>query len=368
VKWTLSVDPNSWVQTAPTLVDLDGDSHLDFVVATEKSDSNRLYAYKGSDHSLLWKHTVGDWIYHGTAVSDLDGDGKPELVLGSYDGKVYCLNGEDGSTHWTYTYSTNWWYYVGAPAAIADLNDDGKCEVVFVNYDVVGALSDTGSLLWHYDIPDYATAFRGVAIADINGDNKLDVVFGTSAGKVIALNGYNGSLIWNLDLAAQYGDTLEIDHAPLIADFDNNDTLDVFIQGGKTRYPNWQGNYGRAYMFTAGLGSGPPWLMFQHDIRRQSSLCAAFTDVPENGPGRKEGFKLYPNPTDHDISIDFDVDIKNPGDLKMDIFDIYGKKIKTVPIEFSGQNIDINDLSQGVYLFRIFQNGKIFYYNKFVKM
>jgi hypothetical protein len=29
-------------------------------------------------------------------------------------------------------------------------------------------------------------------------------------------------------------------------------------------------------MITAGIGKGPDWLMFQHDVRRQSSLCEGF--------------------------------------------------------------------------------------------
>lgn len=201
-KWSLTVNENSWIQTAPTIVDMDGNGQLDFVVATWafSGDTSKVYAYRGNNHSLLWKHSIPDVMYHGTAVSDLDGDGKPELVIGSYNGKLYCLNGENGSEKWVYTYSPSAFYYIGAPASIADLNNDGRCEVVFVNSDEVGALSDTGTLLWHYTIPGYGTAFRDATIAKINVDDTLDVVFGTSDGSVTVLSGSDGSTIWNYNL------------------------------------------------------------------------------------------------------------------------------------------------------------------------
>lgn len=349
VKWSLAVDENSWIQTAPTIVDLDGNGQLDFVVATWafSGDTSRVYAYRGNDHSLLWQHSIPDVMYHGTAVSDLDGDGQPELVIGSYNGKLYCLNGADGNEKWVYTYSPSSFYYVGAPASIADLNNDGKCETLFVNSDEVVALTDTGSLLWHYTIPGYGTAFRGAAIADINGDNMPDVVFGTSNGSVTVLNGTNGSMIWKYDLAAHYGKAFEIDHAPLIADFDNDGTIDVFIVGGHGEYPNFQNDYGRAYMLSAGIGSGPPWLMFQHDIRRQSSLCGvSAVSIPEHKSENRNPFAIYPNPASNTIEI---TGLENG---TTEIFTLQGQIVKIIPISNLKTVIDISNLAAGVYLIR----------------
>jgi outer membrane protein assembly factor BamB len=92
VAWEIPVDTNSWIQTAPTIVDVDGDGQLDFVVGTWNTDTityNKVYAYRGDTHSLLWSYPIGIGIsnvmYHGTAVADLDHDGKPELVIGSYN-------------------------------------------------------------------------------------------------------------------------------------------------------------------------------------------------------------------------------------------------------------------------------------------
>jgi hypothetical protein len=156
-------------------------------------------------------------------------------------------------------------------------------------------LNHDGSQLWQYNIPGYNSSFRGVALSDINNDFIPDVIFGTSAGQLIALNGNNASLIFNLDLAAHYGGELDFDHAPVVGDFNNNDTLDIFIVGGRTDYPAFQTNYGRGYAVQVGKGSGPEWPMFQYDTHRTGNICDlqnAAIPSNENIPA----VSMYPNP------------------------------------------------------------------------
>ena len=300
VQWEIAVDLDSWIQTAPTLVDLNNDGDLDFVVGTWNAvnrDSNAVYAYRASDQSLLWKYSVNDVMYHGTAVADLDNDGLPELVVGCYNDTLYCINGDDGSTYWKYSYGNG--YYMGGPASIADLDGNGTCEVVFSCWFKIGALESNGAVKWVYSIPNYEQSFRGCALADINNDSLPDVIFGTDGGNVTALRGTNGAPLWTKDLATHYGDsTFEFGNAPLIADFDNDDSLDVFIVGGHAEYPAFTNDFGRAYVITAGKGAGPDWLMFQQDIHRQSSLCEYLitSDATSSSPVSNE-IQLFPNPS-----------------------------------------------------------------------
>ena len=201
---------------------------------------------------------------------------------------------------------------------------------------------------WQYNVPGFQQSFRGVAIADITDDAFPDIIFGTNGGKVIALNGNNGSLIWTVDLAAHYGNTdFELDHAPLVADFDNDDTLDVFIVGGHAEYPNFQNNFGRAYMISAGKGNGPNWLMFQRDIRRQSSLCGPTISAVEENPQQKNEINVFPNPSNDKIEI---TGLHNG---TIEIFNIQGQIIKTLNITNTNTTIDISELSSGAYAIKI---------------
>jgi len=217
--------------------------------------------------------------------------------------------------------------------------------------DVVGCLSNTGHLLWHYTIPDYGTSFRGAAIADINGDGLPDVAFGTSEGHVIVLNGVDGSLIWDYNLAALYGKTFELDNAPLIADFNNDGTLELFIVGGHGEYPNFQNDYGRGYMLSAGNGSGPGWLMFQHDIRRKSSLCNdSSVSIPEYDRRKPREINLFPDPSYDKIFIDKPQEYE---DAEVEIMNLNGQLVRKIMLITPSTIVDISDLISGFYVVKI---------------
>ena len=50
----------------------------------------------------------------------------------------------------------------------------------------------------------------------------------------------------------------------MIADFNNDGKLDIFIIGGYVSKSTL--SHGRAYALTAGNGTGPGWPMFRHDL------------------------------------------------------------------------------------------------------
>jgi len=265
IVWQRNLGTNSYIQSDPAVLDLNNDGQLEVVVAQFAGDC-RVYALHGNNGSTLWYSDLpSDYMYHGCSFADIDSDGKPELVIGCYDSHVYVFNGEDGSLAWTYTAPS----YIGAPTSIGDLNNDGYYEIVFASYNILGVLSHTGSLLW--SVSTGGDIFRGAALSDIDGDGICDVIFGSYDGILRAVRGDNGHVIWTYNLQADYGNVFEMDHAPVIADFNNDGKLDVFVIGGYGTSDPPTNNHGRAYALTAGNGTGPGWLMFRHDC--QHSAC-----------------------------------------------------------------------------------------------
>jgi outer membrane protein assembly factor BamB len=260
--WLRNLGTNSYIQSEPNILDVDRDSDLDVVVAQWEGDY-RIYALRGDDGSIIgFSRRPNDSMYHGGSFADIDEDGRPEFVIGSYDQRVYALN-DNGRPLWAYNAGA----YVGAPTSVADLNGDGHLEIVYAAGNRIGVLNRLGSRLWSYSLSYLSSIFRGAAIADIDGTQGLDVVFGASDGVLRVLRGSDGQVVWAADLEAHYGRTFEMDHAPVIADFDGDGKLDVFVVGGFGTSSQPSQNHGRAYCLKGGEGAGPGWPMFRHDLR-----------------------------------------------------------------------------------------------------
>jgi len=77
------------------------------------------------------------------------------------------------------------------------------------------------------------------------------------------VNGEDGSLVWSFAADPGY----PIENAPIVADFDNDDWVDIFCIGGRG-YSDTIPNYGRAYAIKAGAVIGDTWTMYRHDVYR----------------------------------------------------------------------------------------------------
>lgn len=134
----------------------------------------------------------------------------------------------------------------------------------------MGVLSHNGELLWSHTAGGYITS--GAAISDTDNDGNLDVIFITSTGIVYVLRGDNGQEIRTYDLRSHYGRGVNaVDYAPIIADFDNDGQLDIFVVIGFISDPP-ESNHGRAYALKAGDGIEPVWRMFRHDLKHSACI------------------------------------------------------------------------------------------------
>jgi outer membrane protein assembly factor BamB len=362
IEWEFNADPNCWIQTAPTILDVDGNGQLDFVVANWSfGTNNKIWAFRGDNHALIWESDLpNDVIYHGASHADIDGDGKPELAIGDYSGLLNILNAEDGSLLWDYSFPAS--YYIGAPTSIADLDNDEHYEIIAIGWFKVAALNHDGSLLWNYSIPGYGSTFRGAAISDVNNDEVLDVIFGTSEGNLIALNGNNGTLIWNIDLQAHFGtNDFEIDHGPLISDFDGDGLMDAFVVGGHAEYPAIENNYGRAYAVSLESEGGPDWPMFRRNIIRNACVCdsatVSFSEkiIPETG----KSVNFLP------IEQKLKITLIAHGTYDLKVYNSAGLLIIDKLVQHN-QSVDLSKFPAGMYLYCLSGNdgkleqGKIF--------
>jgi outer membrane protein assembly factor BamB/murein DD-endopeptidase MepM/ murein hydrolase activator NlpD len=211
----------------PAVADINGDGKPEVVVG---SYDYNVYALSGEDGSVLWKYKTGHCVSSAPAIADIDNDGKPEVVVTAYyDRNVYALNGEDGSVLWIYP---TWDWILSSSPTIADVNNDGDLEVIVgcginagARVGVVYALNgENGSVLWEYEPEIYNAISWGFSatVADIDNDGKQEVVFGTTRGKIYALNGEDGSVSWTHET----GGTVR---SVAVADIDNDGTPEVVM-------------------------------------------------------------------------------------------------------------------------------------------
>jgi outer membrane protein assembly factor BamB len=191
---------------------------------------------------LKWVFTTGHYVVSSPVLGDIDGDGKLEVVIGSYDKKIYAINGEDCSQLWNYT-TSDW---VESSPALGDINSDGKLEVIVcslgtyteigeqVTLDRICALSGaTGLEIWNHTIGRvWGSSPR---LGDIDNDGGLEVVVACSATfnpytgeniappMIYALNGEDGSVVWTHILPES------IESTPAVGDLDNDGRLEVVV-------------------------------------------------------------------------------------------------------------------------------------------
>ncbi|MBL8096799.1 MAG: VCBS repeat-containing protein [Anaerolineales bacterium] len=114
--------------------------------------------------------------YGSPAVADLDKDGTPEVIWGSYD--VVAVNGEDGALQWRAASGNRVWGGV----SVMDLTGDGTLEVIAGRSgDSVTVYAANGGTLWIRN-PFGGGEVRTQAVVDLELDGQLEIVVGRASG------------------------------------------------------------------------------------------------------------------------------------------------------------------------------------------
>jgi hypothetical protein len=164
--------------------DLNGDARPDVVVGDWDYYGHAVYAIDSSG-ALLWEFDhAGPASGNGgapLALGDIDGDSRNDIALGSFqDGQLYVLNG-DGQVIWTFNTRARL-----SQVAIGDVDGDGRNEIAATTVvDETGggqagvyALDSDGVLLWFFpksavhEVP----GFKDLLVIDVNGDGRAEVV------------------------------------------------------------------------------------------------------------------------------------------------------------------------------------------------
>jgi outer membrane protein assembly factor BamB len=181
--------------SSPALVNVDGDPNLEIIIggggaitvgsgAPSYLAGSFIVCYDGGTASIQWGQWSsgtallfsGGWIVSSPAVGDVDGDGEYEVVVGSTNGRIYCLNAATGGVEWVYPASSLLWAFVSSPA-LAYRGGSGLGIYIGCTDGTLYLLDGTGTQLSKYNTGLYRPITSSPAVADIDGDSKLEIMF-----------------------------------------------------------------------------------------------------------------------------------------------------------------------------------------------
>jgi hypothetical protein len=190
------------------IADLDGDGLPDIVTVNNNYGTNQSVSLLRNTSSVgavsLAAHVdlAGLATSYGLAIGDLDGDGKPDLAVSSFDYGQSVSVYRNTSTPGTLTtnsfaspadFSVGGW---GNAVAIGDLDGDGKPDLAVVtqlpdHLSLFRNVSSAGCLTTNSFAPrvDYPTGWNpnGIAIGDLDGDGRPDITFGVSYATTLSV-------------------------------------------------------------------------------------------------------------------------------------------------------------------------------------
>jgi len=210
------------ITIAPTLMNVTGDAGLEVLVITQ---SGKISCLDGLTGSLIWDNTeLGEikWGSMNIVATDINNNGKNEIIVGDLSGKLVCLNGK-GKKLWEYIEPEG----IGSAPAIGDIDGDGKAEIIIASEDSpIICLDHKGKVKWRFkpegDILESGRKREVAApvIWDIDGDGKSEIITGMGFELVMVDN--NGKKVWSFPMKNR------IDSAISIADADEDGSFEIY--------------------------------------------------------------------------------------------------------------------------------------------
>ncbi len=303
-----TVEDTVW--SSPALYDVNGDGRLDILIGGDQTAGGAINWSGGEFRAIqytaastpacshcreIWKRQVNDTISSSGAVGDVDGDGRPEVVVGGgnfykrSDGKkVFAWHVDDGSVvrGWPVTTAGS----TAASPALGDLTGNGIPEVVVSSADGwVRAYNGNGSLRWATRLYFIDPSRAGGAVAspivgDFNGDGRNDVAAGNNFGYFV-LSGQSGKIMTVVDKFESH------DSAGAVADFGSGVGWRLVVAGFDTPH-----HTSRLQSFVMPAAKATvPWPMFRRDALHHAGPVALHLLPPGH-------CRASSNPTAHPLT------------------------------------------------------------------
>jgi len=188
----------------------------------------RVVCVEGATGTPRWDVEIPASRTRAFAVADWDGDGCADIAhsgarVATSEFVATVLSGRDGRRLFEAAERVSEPCDAYSVPVVADLNGDGAPDFVtqrWHRHDVWAVDGRTRALLWRH--PTGGPNMGGLAAADFDGDGAVDVVSPSTDGRVYALRGRDGGVIWSAAAGASRS-------VPALADLTGDGTQDVLV-------------------------------------------------------------------------------------------------------------------------------------------
>ena len=271
--------------------DLNGDGVSDVIVVmvVKKSPENwwdpitetnvTIVAKVGKNGTHLWEekeNLTGDGEVWVMSVDDVDGDGKPDLIVSMtahnstsdlWNGSVIMKSGGKNGTHiWNESVNGTWDHFYLDAVPVDDVDGDGKPDIIveiealdeatsIVNTTVIMKSGINGTHLWEENITGESAYMGARSIDDVDGDGKpeivvtteiIDVNTSTRNLSIIVKGGKIGNHLWQENFTGYDPDPYEYLDWNLIpmADLNGDGLRDLIVGVGGEIALDWDDENG----------------------------------------------------------------------------------------------------------------------------
>ena len=384
----ISLD-NQLTKASPMIADVNGDGSLDAVVCTMNGKLH-IFNADGSEHAGYPADFAGNFVFNA-AIADLDLNGTKEIILQTIAGNFLAIdyNTQANIAGFPYSLGTN----TETPPTIADVDNDGYPEIIATvsANGIIRAINHDGTIAFEHTVNKPIK--QDILFYDFDGNGSKDFIFTTYDGFFYAidslgenlpnfpiyLNSYieSSMLLSDLDgdgICAIIGDNGGLLHAikadgseannfpsnlndnlkfsPAIGDVDGNGNLNLAVS-----------NITAMNLLDLKRPAYSPWIMHRGNPGRTAYMAEALTDIEDLNVVEFNNSLMgnYPNPFNPETTISYN--IKNPGLVTLNIFNIKGQKVKTLvddrktagnhSVVWNGKDDNNKNVASGIYFYKM---------------
>jgi len=342
----------------PVFFDVDQDGKLDLLISNDfyydsLNSISKVAYYRNQSSGLKAEYklvttdyaSLSSFLLTGVYLTfgDVDNDGDADMIVGHSDGSlVYFQNiaGAGNPSNFILTQANYQSIDIGDNAVpqLIDVNRDGKLDLLIgERAGVLNYYENTGSLVSPI-FSFVSNNFGGVNVVKAGGfagfsspllfdtPNGYELLVGSLSGHLYHYNAIDGNLAGTFTLLdSMFQNIYEPQLAvPAMADVDGDSAYDLVVGS-----------------FSGGV------VLYSQD--QTLSL---------NHPEENVFFHLYPNPVSENLFIRLDE--SNSTTSIIEIFDVMGRKMKSIQSTLSFISVNMSDMPSGSYLCRVTNKNKSF--------